>query len=300
MNVRCSLRRLTVAAGILAVGLVGGLAPSASAASGSQNHAAITSQTPLPVRNGTAVNLGQFSPFQTIRLAIGLKPPHWAAEQRFLTAIQTKSSPLFHHYLTVAQWTKRFGPTAASQKAVVSWARKSGLTITHLYPNRLVVDVSGPVASVQKAFGVQLDNYKLGSKTFYANNHDPVIPASLSGIVESVDGLSSLQTMFPASPGYREPASPVYSPGPVVSMGAHGAANGSHVKLRAAMRASRNKPNITGGAYDPTDIYNSQGYDYDALYSQSHCCNPLGNPATSPRPRHPSRSRPSAARTPRT
>ena len=160
--------------------------------------------------------------------------------------------------------------------------QESGLTITHLYPNRLVVDVSGPVASVQKAFGVQLDNYKLGSKTFYANNHDPVIPASLSGIVESVDGLSSLQTMFPASPGYKEPASPVYSPGPVVSKGAHGGANGSRVKLRAAMRASRNKPNITGGSYDPTDIYSSQGYDYSALYSQSHCCNPLGNPNVTP------------------
>ena len=109
-----------------------------------------------------------------------------------------------------------------------------------------------------------------------------MIPASLSGIVESVDGLSSLQTMFPASPGYKEPASPVYSAGPAVSMGAHGGANGSHVKLRAAMRASRNRPNITGGAYDPTDIYNSQGYDYNALYSQSHCCNPLGNPNVTP------------------
>ena len=73
---------------------------------------------PLPVRNGSAVNIGRYSP-PTIRLSIGLKPPHRAAEQRFLRAIQTKSSPLFHHYLTTAEWTKRFGPTAASQAAVV-------------------------------------------------------------------------------------------------------------------------------------------------------------------------------------
>ena len=39
---------------------------------------------------------------------------------------------------------------------------------------------------------------------------------------------------------------------------------------------------ITGGAYDPTDIYSSRAYDYSALYNQGHCCNPLGNPNNSP------------------
>ena len=49
---------------------------------------------------------------------------------------------MFHHYLTPAQWTARFGPSAAAQNAVVSWAKGAGLTVTHLYPNRLVVDLS--------------------------------------------------------------------------------------------------------------------------------------------------------------
>ena len=142
---------------------------------------------------------------------------------------------------------------------MVAWAKASGLKVTHLYQNRLVVDLSGSVANVQKAVGVQINTYRLGSKTFFANNANPVLPASLSGIVESIDGLSSLQTMFPASPGYEEPASPMYSAGPVVSNGASAHANGSLAKLRAAMRASRTKPNITDGAYDPTDIYSSEG-----------------------------------------
>jgi pro-kumamolisin-like protein len=249
-----------------------------------------TSQTPLPVRNGSAADLGPYTPAQTIRLAVGLRPPHMAAEEQFLRQIQDKHSPLFHHYLTPAQWMARFGPSAAAQHAVLSWARGAGLTVTHLYPNRLVVDVTGSVGAIEKALGVQINNYRLGTKTFFANNHDPVLPAPVSGIVRSIDGLSDLQTMYPASHGLAEPASPAYVPGPVAANGPHAAASGSRVKLRAAMRASARKLRasggakalITGGSYDPTDIYSSQAYDYSALYRQGHCCNPLGFPGSSP------------------
>jgi hypothetical protein len=290
MSARYFLRRLRYAGGLLAVGVGAAFAMPATAAVAAQHSAAPMSQTPLPVRDGSARDLGPYNASATIRLAIGLKPPHMAAEEQFLRQIQDKHSPLFHHFLTPAAWTARFGPSAAAQNAVVSWARGAGLTVTHLYPNRLVVDLAGSVGAIEKALGVQINTYRLGTKTFFANDRDPVLPASLSGIVASVDGLTSLQQMFPASATGHEPASPAYSPGPVVASGPHAAANGSRAKLRAAMRASARKlrasggakVHITGGAYDPTDIYSSQAYDYSALYNQGHCCNPLGNPGNSP------------------
>src|SRR5215831_5108511 len=214
------LRRLRFAVGLLAVGVGAALAlPAAVAVAAPHGPAAASSQTPLPVRNGSARDIGPYNPAQTIRLAIGLRPPHMAAEEQFLRQIQDKHSPLFHHYLTAAAWTARFGPSAAAQNAVVSWARGAGLTVTHLYPNRLVVDLAGPVGPIEKALGVQINNYRLGTKTFFANNHDPVLPASVSGVVASVDGLSDLQTMYPASRGLAEPASPAYVPGPVAANG---------------------------------------------------------------------------------
>jgi len=205
-----------------------------------------------------------------------------AAERRFLREIQDKSSPLFHKFLTPAAWTARFGPSAAAENAVVSWAKSSGLTITHLYRNRLVVDVAGRVGNIEKALGVQINTYRLGSKSFFANNRDPVLPRAVAGLVQSIDGLSDLQTMYPASRGFAEPASRPYVPGPVIAAGPHAAASGSPAKLRAAERASRRARHITSGAYDPTDIYSSQAYDYSALYNQGHCCNPLANPGSSP------------------
>jgi len=58
MNVRCSMRRGMVAAGVVALGVAGSFAPYAAAAAGTSNHATVTSRTPLPVRNGTAVDMG--------------------------------------------------------------------------------------------------------------------------------------------------------------------------------------------------------------------------------------------------
>ena len=90
--------------------------------------------------------------------------------------------------------------------------------------------------------------------------------------------------MFPASSGLHGAGQPgVLAPAPPSRAARTRHANGSRTQLAGGDEgASRAKPNITGGAYDPTDIYNSQAYDYNALYSQSHCCNPLGNSGDSP------------------
>jgi hypothetical protein len=304
-----TLRRLGLAAGLLAVGAAAGFSLPATGASAALHSPPVTSQTPLQVRDGAAVSLGAYSPSQTIRLTIGLKPRNTAAAQQFLNAVQDKTSPLFHKYLTTAQWTARFGPSVAAQNAVISWARNAGLTVTHTYPNRLLVDLAGPVGSIEKALGVQINNYRLGAKTFFSNNHDPVLPASLTSTVESVEGLSDLQTMFPASGTSAEPASRAYVPGPVEANGAHAAANANPAAVRALLKEEKrasggakasaaksagskvsggakvsggSKVNITGGAYDPSDIYSSEAYDYNALYRQGHCCNPLGNAGNSP------------------
>jgi kumamolisin len=284
--IRLLKRRTLFVAGLVAV-VVGAVfiqpVTGSAAAPSAPGSSAAPASVPTPVRNGSAQLVGRYNSAQTIRLAVGLRPPNTAAEQQFLTAIQDKSSPEFHQYLSVAAWTARFGPSVASQQAVVSWAERAGLTVTHLYPNRLVVDLAGPAGAVEKALGVQLNTYKLNGTTFFANDRVPAVPSQLSGIVQSIDGLSSLQTMFPASPSVHEPASPDYVAGPVVAAGSHAAASGSRAKLVAAQKASHGTiPNITNGSYDPTDIYSSEAYDYNALYNQGHCCNPLGNPGSSP------------------
>lgn len=249
------------------------------------NPNATGAQTPKQVLDGTATLVGPFNPNQMLRLALGLQPPHLAEEEQFLRDLQTKGSPLFHQFLTPEEWNARFAPSVRDEQAVVDWAQAQGLTVTKRYPNRLLVDLEANVATIQKAFQVSINNYQLGSKTYFSNDRDPVIPESLTGILHSVAGLNNIQVLHPAHRGAVEHESPIYVAGPVVAMGESRSADGDITKLPAAGASSQGFgliPNITNGAYDPTDIYSSQAYDFNALYNQGHCCNPLGNPDQSP------------------
>ncbi len=251
------------------------------------------SATPKEVKNGTASLIGRYKPDDKLRVVLGLTPPNMAAEQRFLQQLQDKKSPNFHKYLTSKQWNDRFAPTVEQEQAVVDWATSSGLTITQRYPNRLLVDVEGTSATIEKAFGVEMNSYQVGANVEFSNDRDPVIPANLAAILGSVGGLNSIQRAHSAHEGNLREKSVDYSPGPVSALGAAQHRDGNKAAYDAAVKASAKKAKssgidkdgltpITSGYIDPTDIYSSYGYDYAALQAQGHCCNPLHNAGGSP------------------
>jgi hypothetical protein len=249
--------------------------------------------TPQEVTNGTASVLGRYNPDAKLRLVLGLNPPKMQEEERFLQQLQEKKSPLFHKYLTAQQWNARFGPTEQQEQAVVDWATSNGLTITQRYPNRLIVDVEGTSATIEKAFGVQINSYQVGANVEFSNDREPVIPANLVGILQSVGGLNSIQRARAPHEGNIREKSVDYSAGPVSTVAGAQRGDGNKAAYEAAVKAAAKKAKssgvekdlpkpITNGYIDPTDIYSSYGYDFNALQAQGHCCNPLGNSGGSP------------------
>jgi subtilase family serine protease len=79
--------------------------------------------------------------------------------------LHTKESPRFHQFLTADQWNAQFAPAAEDEQVVVDWAQSQGLAVTQRYANRLIVDVEGSAATVEKAFGVTLNLYGVGAST---------------------------------------------------------------------------------------------------------------------------------------
>ena len=98
---------------------------------------------PDVVASHAAVRVGAPSPDARLHLAISLPLPNEAALDAFLTDIYNPASPNFRHYLSVADFTARFAPTAAAYKKAADFFRGSGLAVTASAPNRILVYPDG-------------------------------------------------------------------------------------------------------------------------------------------------------------
>lgn len=140
---------------------------------------------------------GRLAATNELRLAIGLPLRDPAGLDDFLAQIYNPASPNFHRYLTVDEATARFGSTAGDYEAVETFARSNGLAVTATYNNRLVLDVTGPAAAVEKAFHVKLLIYRhpAEARDFYAPATEPTVDAQLP--VVDIQGLSDYSRPHP-------------------------------------------------------------------------------------------------------
>jgi hypothetical protein len=63
------------------------------------------------------------------------------------------ASPSYRHYLTVGEFTTRFGPTEEDHNAILHWAQSNEFTVVATSRDRVNVDVTGPVAASPWASG---------------------------------------------------------------------------------------------------------------------------------------------------
>jgi Pro-kumamolisin, activation domain/Divergent InlB B-repeat domain len=153
-------------------------------------------QRVLPGHVPAAVASLHLQPLQTLsnsmslHLAIGLPLRNQTALANLLRQLYDPASPNYHHYLTPEQFAEEFGASEQDYQTVVNFARTNGLTVTATYPNHLLVDVSGTVANIEKAFHVTMEVYQhpTENRTFYAPDVEPTIDAALP--ILSVSGLN--------------------------------------------------------------------------------------------------------------
>ena len=116
------------------------------------------------VRAGTAQPSAQLSGTQTLSLDIVLPLSDPAGLDSFLADIYNPASPNFHHFLTVAEFTAKFGPTQADYDTVLAYAKANGLKVTGGSLDGMEVQVQGSVAAVEKAFHVKMQSYPRASE----------------------------------------------------------------------------------------------------------------------------------------
>lgn len=138
-----------------------------------------------------------------------------AALTNLLQELHDPSSPLYHKWLTPAEFKKRFGASAAEVATAEAWLRSQGFTIESA--NAESVRFSGTVSQVDAAFQTQIHNYKLGSQKYFANSTRVTLPTSLTGMVRAIGHLNSLRPV----PLHRTRATVQLSPNLTDNQGNH-------------------------------------------------------------------------------
>ncbi len=134
-----------------------------------------------------------------LNLAIGLTLRDSKGLEDFLAQLYDPASPRYRQFLTPEQFASEFGPTESDYAAVRNFARQNNLTVTALHTNRLLLDVSGSVEDIQKAFHVTLRIYAhpTQERDFYAPDTEPTVDASLP--ISDISGLNNYVLPHPKS-----------------------------------------------------------------------------------------------------
>ncbi len=142
--------------------------------------------------------LGRVQASAPVSLALSLPVRDPAGLADLLRRLYDPADPQFHQFLTPAQFADEFAPTAAQYLAVADAARAQGLTVTGTHADRLLLDVAGPDATVERAFGVRLTAYAAADgHIFRAPDATPSLPPALAGLVSGVIGLDTSNVQRP-------------------------------------------------------------------------------------------------------
>jgi subtilase family serine protease len=140
-----------------------------------EQHLTMTSQVHQAVVNGQARLVSHLPSTQRLSLAISLPLRNESGLRDLIQQIYDPQSASYRQYLSVAEFTERFGPTQADYDAAIRFAKANGLRVVDTAANRLVLDVEGPVADIENAFHIALNLYQhpTENRTFYSPDREP-------------------------------------------------------------------------------------------------------------------------------
>ncbi len=187
------LRKLNTSILMLAVLLL-----ATAALSHAQRQSLLTRHVREATRNGQARMLGAYSANSTMRLVMVLPLRNQDELESLLADLYNPASPSYHQFLTVDEFTARFGPTEEDYDTAIAFAQENGLTVVGTSRNRVNLDVEGTAANIEKAFHVKMGLYQhpTESRTFFAPDREPT--ADLPFQLWHVAGLDNFATPHPA------------------------------------------------------------------------------------------------------
>jgi kumamolisin len=116
-----------------------------------------------------------------MRLVLVLPHRNQAELDDFLKELYDPQSASYRKFLTVEEFTARFGPTQEDYDSVIRFAEANGFTVVGTSRNRMNLDVTGSVANVEKALHLAMGVYQhpTENRTFFAPDREPALDLAL-------------------------------------------------------------------------------------------------------------------------
>src|SRR4051794_15938219 len=126
-------------------------------------------------RNPRIDKLTSFGPVDNKMLVSGMSfrfrpTERQSAElEQLLEDQQNPNSPLYHAWLTPAEYGERFGVSQGDLAKVADWVVSQGFQVDFAAESRTHISFSGTAAQVRQAFGTELHHNQINGRKHYAN-----------------------------------------------------------------------------------------------------------------------------------
>jgi subtilase family serine protease len=133
-------------------------------------------------------------PMEHLQLLLKRSPEQEKALGKYITDLQTPTSPNYHHWLNARQFGEQYGLAKTDIDTVSNWLQGHGFKVNVRYNNGVLLDFSGTAGMVRETFQTEIHYLQVKNAMHISNMSDPKIPAALA---PGVIGVASLNDFRP-------------------------------------------------------------------------------------------------------
>ncbi len=161
-------------------------------------------------------DLGPTTPAETISASLVLKVRHPDQLEELVASTQDPRSPRYHQFLSLNEFVDRFAPDWRDIATITRYLQGFGITVDDVYPNHLLLRVTGTTDAFDRAFDLDVHDFARGSHHFHRPRHAPRIPVLLRDLLVTIVGPSDEPHFRPMHRRAAAASLPIRRPGGVL------------------------------------------------------------------------------------
>lgn len=142
--------------------------------------------------NQTTV-LGPEDESKPVTVTVWLNLHNKPALDALVEQMYDKTSPNYHHFLTMKEYKEQFAPTAKDAAAVRDFLVAHNMSVTAIDQNNHFVVAQGRIGDAQIAFNTQVNRVMMNGAIQHATTSEPSVSGEVAPLVAAVQGLNDLK-----------------------------------------------------------------------------------------------------------